>query len=169
MRCFLFMCSSARLICSSDLLICYIFCSLGKKRCLLFQLFFFFPFPSPIRHRSSLLFTRISARLKHSLSLQTKINDMNTSSYVENLLHQSVRLRRMLRWERKYRILPTILNWGEKVPFIPKRCSRAASKAERERTTNENDWKESTGYERFRSRVRCGALEVERAEGSRKA
>ena len=82
MRCFLFMCSSARLICSSDLLLWYIFCSFGKKRCLLFQLFFFFPFPSPIRHhRSSLLFTRISARLKHSLSLQTKINDMNTSSY----------------------------------------------------------------------------------------
>ena len=47
-------------------------------------------------------------------------------------------------------------------------CSRAASKAERERTTNENDWKESTGYERFRSRMRCSALEVERAEGSRK-
>jgi len=41
-----------------------------------------FPFPSPIRHhRSPLLFTRISARLIHSLSLQTKINDMNTSSY----------------------------------------------------------------------------------------
>jgi len=30
---------------------------------------------------SLLLFTRVSARLKHSLSLQTKINDMNTSSY----------------------------------------------------------------------------------------
>ena len=42
---------------------------------------FLFSFPSPIRHHSPLLFTRISARLIHSLSLQTKINDMNTSSY----------------------------------------------------------------------------------------
>jgi len=25
----------------------------------------------------------------------------------------------MLRWERKYRILPTILNWGEKQKLVP--------------------------------------------------
>ena len=41
---------------------------------------FFLPLLQSSRN-SPLLFTRISARLIHSLSLQTKINDMNTSSY----------------------------------------------------------------------------------------
>ena len=47
---------------------------------LTFPTFFFLPSPLQLHH-SPLLFTRISARLIHSLSLQTKINDMNTSSY----------------------------------------------------------------------------------------
>ena len=115
---------------------------------------------------------RISVRLQHSLSLQRKLNDMNTSSYAREPPSPK-------------RATPQNASVGEKVShpsdnpqlgrkakvgphLLPKRCSRAASKAERERTTNENDWKESTGYERFRSRMRCGALEVERAEDSRK-
>ena len=53
--------------------------------------------------------------------------------------------------------------------LLPKRCSRAASKAERERTTNGNARDEQTDSHPRRSRVRCGALEVERAEGSRKS
>ena len=78
------------------------------------------------------------------------------------------RLRKRIPSSRESSIERKSQSWSD---LLPKRCSRAASKAERERTTNENDWKESTGYERFRSRVRCGALEVERAEscrGSRK-
>ena len=50
-----------------------------------------------------------------------------------------------------------------------KRCSRASSESKRERTTNDNAHQESTRYEPHVSRVRCGALEDDRAEGSRKS
>ena len=45
--------------------------------------------------------------------------------------------------------------------LLPKRCSRAASKSERERTTNSNARDEQTDSHPRRSRVRCSALEVE--------
>ena len=53
-------------------------------------------------------------------------------------------------------------SWSD---LFPKRCIRAASKTERERTTNENDWKESTRYKPHVSRMRCGALEDEDKDG----
>ena len=49
----------------------------------------------PLSNHSPLLFTRISARLIHSLSLQTKINDMNTSSYSREPFHQQPRAQKV--------------------------------------------------------------------------
>ena len=50
-----------------------------------------------------------------------------------------------------------------------KRCSRASAENEREIDANGHARQKSTGYESLLSRVRCGALENERAESGRRS